>query len=85
MDFTGTGKLVGRAQPSLGRSVSRKEFQEAESDILQQALSTVHEALICDHIMIPYGSWDFPNGRTIWLKKGMGLELAFPTSLNVSS
>ena len=56
----------------LGRSVSRKEFQEAESDILQQALSTVHEALICDHIMIPYGSWDFPNGRTIWLKKGMG-------------
>ena len=55
----------------LGRSVSRKEFQETESDILQQALSTVHDPFICEHIMIPCSPWDFLNGRTIWLRKGM--------------
>lgn len=60
----------------LGRSVSRKEFQETESDILQQALSTMHDPFICDHIMIPSSPWDFPNGDHLGKERHGLLDLA---------
>ena len=54
----------------LGRPVSRREFQEIESDILQQALRTMHD--LWPYHDTPW-SLGLPEYGTTWVRKSQGL------------